>query len=150
MTYLLDTCIISRLRKLKKTPDTDLSNWITKHSENQFYLSSLTLGEIQAGIAKLKSDNLEESKQKMILEEWLFGDLIPRFQNRILEITLPIALKWGDLAGKARQKGEILPAIDGLIAATAIHHNFIVVTDNTKHFAPHGVITFNPWLTKTS
>ena len=82
----------------------------------------------------------------MLLEEWLFGDLIPRFQNRILDITQQIAFTWGKMAGEGKQSGNNVPVADGLIAATSVHHGLIVVTDNSKHFAPLGVEMINPWV----
>lgn len=143
MTYLLDTCIISKLRKIKSIPNQKLSDWITKHPEGKYFLSVLTLGEIHAGIAKLdKSEN--NQKLRMPLEDWLFGDLIPRFEDRILDVTSEIALTWGQMSGQGQQNGNIIPAIDGLIAATALHHGLIVVTDNYKHFASMGVEIVNP------
>ncbi len=94
MTYLLDTCILSKLRKLKIRPDPVLEKWIEGHKEQQFYLSALTLGEIQQGIYKLQQDQV-----KRVLEEWLYGYLIPRFKDRILPIDQAVTLKWGEISG---------------------------------------------------
>jgi predicted nucleic acid-binding protein len=144
MTYLLDTCILSKLRKLKSHPDKTLSDWIQKHKESAYCISVLSLGEIQMGISKLDHKNKERQKQKMVLEDWLFGELVPRFQNRILDVTQQITFTWGNLLGQSQQKGFNVPAIDGLIAATALHHGLIVVTDNIKHFQELNIEVFNP------
>lgn len=141
MTYLLDTCILSKIRKFKVKPDTVLENWISSHKEQQFYLSALTIGEIQQGIHKLKEDQVKRG-----LEEWLYGQLIPRFENRILPIDLPISLKWGELSGIYQKQGHSLPLADALIAATGIIHDLIVVTENIKDFAKiKEAKIFNPW-----
>lgn len=141
MTYLLDTCVISKLRKITKYPDPSLQDWIKKHQESQFFLSILTIGEIQQGITKL-----DKSKQKRILEEWLKGELIPRFQDRILTIDFKVASKWGELSGFYSKKGKPLPVIDSLIASTAIVHDLIVVTENIKDFSRiEQMKLFSPW-----
>ncbi len=144
MTYLLDTCVISKLRKLKQHPDPSLSGWISKHSEKSFYLSVISLGAIQAGIAKLNPDIAVQVESRMRLEDWLFGDLVPRFQDRILDITVGVAFTWGKLVGEGKRKGMPIPIADGLIAATAIYHGLIVVTDNVRGFLPLGVEVIRP------
>jgi predicted nucleic acid-binding protein len=144
MTYLLDTCIISKLRRIKTHPDTDLSGWIGKHSENSYFLSVVTLGEIQAGIAKLNHEIADQAQARMRLEDWLFGELVPRFQDRILDVTVSVAFTWGKMVGEGKKKGIAVPVADGLIAATAIHHGLIMVTDNLKDFLPLGVEAIRP------
>lgn len=144
MTYLLDTCIVSKLRKLRLYPDLHLEEWVNRHAESSYFLSVLTLGEIQAGIAKLNVENSERQKQRMMLEDWLFGELIPRFQGRILEVDTAVILKWGQMYGTCQRKGEQLPIVDGLLAATALQHSLIVVTENVKDFLKTGIEVFNP------
>jgi len=143
MTYLLDTCILSKLRKLKVKADPVLEKWISAHPEQQFYLSVLTIGEIQQGIYKL-----QEKQIKRHLEEWLYGNLIPRFENRILSIDPSISLKWGELSGTYQRKGTPLPLADALIAATGIVHDLIIVTDNIRDFSKiKEAKIFSPWET---
>jgi predicted nucleic acid-binding protein len=145
MTYLIDTCIISKLRKIRSNPDPTLENWISKHQESQFFLSVLTIGEIQSGIAKLKIDHPQEQKKRMVLEDWLFGELIPRFKNRLLTIDLHVAITLGKIHGNNQRLGQNIPLADGLIAATAIVHGLVVVTENIRHFQNSGAEIFNPW-----
>lgn len=145
MTYLLDTCILSKLRKIQKYPEPALEKWISKHTESAYYISVLTLGEIQTGISKLQRRNPEEQKNSMILEDWLYGELIPRFHGRILQVDAQIALAWGKLVGEAKQRGILLPVTDGLIAATALTHGLILVTENIKDFDKTGATLLNPW-----
>ena len=146
MSYLLDTCILSKLRKIGKYPDIKLEDWIKKHNENLYFISALTIGEIQSGISKLNLKKNEERQKKIILEDWLLEELIPRFHNRILAINVEVVLKWGRLLGERKQKGLIIPVVDGLIAATAIVHNLTVVTENISDFIETGARVFNPWL----
>jgi len=144
MTYLLDTCILSKLRKIKKYPDKKLAAWIRKHPESEYYISVMTVGEIEAGISQLKAKNASEKKKKMVLEEWFHGDLIPRFQDRILSIDFQVMTTWGKMVGEAKQKGVNYPVVDSLIAATAIQHNLILVTENVSDFDAMPVDLYDP------
>lgn len=141
MTYLLDTCILSKLRKIKTHPHQKLESWFEKHPESAYFINALSIGEIQKGIAKLKSQDI---KHKMILEDWLVGELVPRFENRILNIDPQTASIWGNLCGTCQKNGVILPVIDSLLAASAIQHHLILVTENTKDFISTSVRLFNP------
>lgn len=144
MTYLLDTCIVSKLPKIKARGDTKLLNWISKHDETEYFLSVVTIGEIQTGISQLAKPG--DQKKRMLLEEWLISDLIPRFHGRIIAIDEVVAKKWGQIVGVGRTKGICIPSNDALIAATALIHNLVVVTENGKDFVNSGVSLFNPYL----
>lgn len=146
MSYLLDTCILSKLRKISKQPDIKLESWIRKHNENSYFISALTIGEIQSGISKLNLKKNEERQKRLILEDWLREELIPRFDNRILAIDIEVALTFGNILGASKQRGIIIPVVDGLIAATGIVHNLTVVTENINDFVETGAKLFNPWL----
>lgn len=146
MGYLLDTCILSKLRRISKKPDAKLENWVTKHNEDSYFISVLTMGEIQSGISKLNIKKTEERQKRIILEDWFLEELIPQFNNRILAIDLEVVLTWGRLSGECRQRGIVIPAVDGLIASTAIVHNLTVVTENINDFIETGARMFNPWL----
>jgi len=141
MTYLLDTCVISALRKRKTIDGEKLSKWISKHDDRLFFISVLTIGELQFGIAKL---NEKDEKIKTALQNWLLGEVIPNFGNRILSIDQQVCSIWGEMSAQATKKGNILPISDALIAATAIKHDLIVVTQNTKHFKFTGARIFDP------
>ena len=146
MSYLLDTCILSKLRKINRQPDPQLENWISKHNENYYFMSVLTIGEIQSGIRKLNLKNKDEKQKRLILENWFFEELIPRFHNRILAVNIEVVITWGRLSGENKQRGISIPVIDGLIAATAIVHDLTVVTENINDFIETGARIFNPWL----
>ncbi len=145
MSYLLDTCIISKVRKIKNEPNGQLKFWILSHPETYYFLSVLTIGEIQAGISKLKKQNEEDNRKRMIYEDWLLSDLIPRFKDRILPIDEHTCTIWGAMKGEAFKRNRTLPVIDSLIAATAIQHNLILVTENTKDFIDTGARLINPF-----
>jgi toxin FitB len=136
--FLLDTNVISELVKVK--PEPKVTRWIENTEETLLYLSVLTLGEIRKGIFFLP-----QSRRRVALEAWLDHDLSLRFSNRILPINKQVADRWGRIAGSAAAKKSPLPVIDGLFAATAQHHNLILVTRNTRDIAATGVSAFDPW-----
>ena len=138
MKYLLDTCAISEL--VKKKPSKKVVQWIQGCDEDAIYLSVLTMGEIQKGIARLA-----DSKRKATIQQWFDHDLHNRFAGRIIPITEEIATTWGVVMAEAEAKGKPLPGIDSLIAATAIVHNLTVITRNIEDMAPSGVRVLNPW-----
>ncbi|MCB1118547.1 MAG: type II toxin-antitoxin system VapC family toxin [Chlamydiia bacterium] len=139
MTYLLDTCILSTLRKIKTHPLPELENWIETHDSSLFHISVITVGEIQKGISQVNANQQRES-----LEDWFFGQILPQFEGHIVNIDTHIMLKWGELIGNNRKKGIAIPAMDALIAATAISNDMILVTFNDKDFRSTGAHLFNP------
>ena len=138
MKYLLDTCVISEL--IKPSPEPCVIKWIKPLDDSICFLSVLTLGELQKGIAKLP-----DSKKKSALQAWLEDDLRARFNDRILNVTPTIAELWGQIQGNAEKNGKKLPLIDSLIAATAINHHLVVATRNTTDMKNTGVHLFDPW-----
>lgn len=138
MNYILDTCVVSDLRK--KIPNKKLAKWIEAEDEWNLYLSVLTLGELEQGIAALK-----DKKQSEIILNWLNQSLVPRFEHRILPVDERVAIEWGKLRGKSQKHGIVLPVIDSLIAATALCHSATVVTQNQTDFERCGCLVLNPW-----
>lgn len=136
--YLLDTNVISELTKLQ--PEPKVVSWFQATSEELLYISVLTIGEIRKGI-----NSLPRSNKRVLLESWLANDLVLRFAGRILEVNLDIAERWGLISAQAKIAGTPLAVIDGLMAATALHHNLTLVTRNTKDVQVAGINTLNPW-----
>jgi toxin FitB len=136
--FLLDTNVVSEL--IKPKPDPKVTAWVEAAEENLFRLSVLTLGEIRKGI-----NSLPDSARRAALESWLNHDLLIRFAHRILDVDQAVADRWGRLAANALAAKQLLPVIDGLLAATAIHHNLTLVTRNAKDVSPTGVPVINPW-----
>src|ERR1700674_2366219 len=136
--FLLDTNCNSELVRSK--PEPRLLEWMEAAEESMLYLSVLTLGEIRKGVA-----GLPQSRRRTRLETWLELELQTRFSGRILPIDGSVADRWGLLAAEAKRKGSFLSTIDGLLAATALHHNFTIVSRNVKDFANTSVPILNPW-----
>lgn len=138
MNYLLDTDVISEL--VSRRPDRKIVEWLDRLDPNTIYLSVITIGEIRKGIEKLPP-----SKRRDRVKEWLEGDLLIRFQERILEITTEVMLIWGELTGRLEKEGRPITAIDSLVAAIALQGNYRLVTRNEHDFQDTGVAIFNPW-----
>lgn len=138
MNYLLDTNVISEL--VAKQPNLHVVQWIDLLTPDQCFLSVVTVGEIRKGIAKLP-----ESRRKQILGLWLIEELLVRFDGQILPLGIAEMLTWGILTGELAAKGINLPAVDSLIAATAVQHHCTLATRNEADFRYTGVKTFNPW-----
>lgn len=136
--YLLDTNILSEGVKLR--PDARVKAWVDATDEQLLHVSVLTLGEIRKGI-----ESLPASSRRATLESWLIQDLVVRLAGRILQVDEEVADRWGRLAGKAKAENRSLPAVDGLLAATALEHNLTLVTRNTRDVLLTGVPVFNPW-----
>ena len=136
--YLLDTNVISELTKLQ--PESKVVSWFQATSEELLYLSVLAIGEIRKG-----TNLLPRSNKRVLLESWLANDLVLRFAGRIIEVNLDIAERWGLISAQAKIAGTPLAVIDGLMAATALHHNLTLVTRNTKDVQIAGINTLNPW-----
>jgi toxin FitB len=134
MPYLLDTCIVSELRKPGINPG--VSAWISSINANEAFLSVLTIGEIRSGIELHRLRNPAGAGN---LERWLLG-LETHYAERILPITAKVADRWGRLS-----PSQPLPAVDGMIAATGLEFQLIVVTRNVSDFQRSGVSTLNPF-----
>ena len=137
MKSLLDTCTLAELRK----PDGNLAvkAAVMQVPDADLYLSVLTIGEIAKGIALLTT-----GKKKNALATWLVG-LETQFADRILAVDVETARIWGEMTARAQQSGLVIPAADGLLAATALRHGLHVMTRNTKHFEASGALVINPW-----
>ena len=136
--FLLDTNVISEL--VKPEPDTNVVRWIEETDESILFLSVLTVAEIRHGIERLKP-----GKRRGRLESWLKIDLRARFRDRILPVDESVAERWGALSAIATANGKRVPVIDGLLAATAVHHDLMLVTRNVQDVAGTAVPTLNPW-----
>lgn len=136
MSYLLDTNVLSELRR--KSPDSGVVSWFSQRPPATLFLSVLTLGEIRKGI-----EGVSDEVRRQVLLDWLETDLPNFFTGRILAVDEPVADRWGRLIAAA---GRPLPAIDSLLAATALEHDLVLVTRNVKDFVGLPVQLFNPWV----
>ena len=139
MSYLIDTNVLSELRR--KQPDAHVVNWFAERAPQSLFLSVLTLGEIRKGIERL-DDSQTDAARRQSLDDWLEQELPTFFLGRVLGIDAGVADLWGRIQALA---GRPLPAIDSLLAATALQHKLTMVTRNVKDFADMGVELINPW-----
>lgn len=138
MAYLLDTCAISEMVAVH--PNQNVLDWFEHQPESTLYLSVVTWGEIQKGIYQLPA-----GKRRLQLETWLLDDLLPTFQDRIIEIDEQLITAWAKMLAGFKPKGIVRPSFDSLIEATALHRNLILVTRNERNFRDSAVSVFNPW-----
>lgn len=135
MSYLVDTNVLSELRR--KTPDAGLVAWFAKRPPVTLYLSLLTLGDIRKGV-----EGATDTTRRQALTDWLETDLPLFFTGRLLAVGAAVSDRWGRMVAAADRP---LPAINSLLAATALTHDLVLVTRNTKAFAGLPVQLFNPW-----
>lgn len=137
--FLIDTNVLSEYNRTGG-PDVGVKRWLEKTQREIQYVSVITLAEIQKGI-----ELLAEGKRRKQLEAWLDRDLKAWFSDRVLLVDRKVAARWASLMAQATRTGRPLPAIDSLIAATALAYELAIVTRNTKDFEGIGVATVNPW-----
>jgi len=138
MKYLLDTCVISEL--VSKRPNSHVVDFVDSLDDDDIYLSVITIGEIIKGIEKLP-----KSRRKQELHTWLKEDLLARFSGKIIPIDNGVITAWGLLAARLELARTSMPAIDSLIAATAITFSFALITRNVSDFEGSKVEIVNPW-----
>lgn len=137
MRLLLDTCVLSELRRPECHPG--VRRAIDAAENEDLFVSVVSIGEISKGIALLRA-----SQRKHALTAWL-QTLEREYRDRLLSVDLETSHIWGELTAAAQKAGRTVPASDGLIAATARRHGLHVMTRNTEHFEPTGVLLTNPW-----
>ncbi|MFM7313579.1 MAG: type II toxin-antitoxin system VapC family toxin [Cyanobium sp.] len=132
--FLIDTMVLSELRRRQRDPG--VAAWIASQRQEDCFLSVVSIGEIERGIARRRSADPAFARQ---LADWL-DQLLRLHGDRLLPVDLGTARRWGQLSAQLGHDGA-----DLLIAATALKHGLTVVTRNLRHFVPTGVATFNPW-----
>ena len=135
MSYLLDTNVLSELARPR--PDARVVRWFRGVPDESLHVSVLTLGEIRAGIERLPAGTKRER-----LRVWLEIELRGWFEERLLNVDASVADRWGRLVGESRRP---IPAVDALLAATALRHGLRLVTRNVADFAIDGLEVVDPW-----
>jgi predicted nucleic acid-binding protein len=135
MSFLLDTDILSAIRR--KQRDQNLEKWLLSINSLDVYISVVTIGEVERGITQQWRNNPAFAED---LQRWL-DTILQRYQQRILPLSISIAQRWGRLSAELGHNSA-----DLMIAATALEHNLIVATRNTRHFEPTQVGLINPYL----
>ena len=138
MNYLMDTCVISEI--IKPKPSSKVIKWLRSCQDENLFLSSLTIGEIQKGISKLP-----DSRKRNKLQKWMDTELIRRFDKRVLVIDIKVAQKWGEIQTSSEIIGTKMPVIGSFIAATGLVYDMTVVTRDTSGLEKSGARLFNPW-----
>ena len=135
MKFLIDTNVVSELRK--KRPDSAVIVWVNGLGVDDVHLSVLTVGELRAGAARLAARGDEVAARALTV--WIEG-LVEQYEDQVLPVTAAVADRWGAL-----NSVRPMPAVDSLLAATALEHGLTVSTRNTKDFASTGVDVYNPF-----
>lgn len=143
MMYLLDTNVISELRKARflqgKSGKADIHviDWANGVPAESMFLSVISVLELEQGILQMERRDM---RQGAMLRSWLDHDALPAFNSRILMVDNAVALRCAALHVPDPRDYR-----DSLIAATALVHGMTVVTRNVKDFVPTGVAVINPW-----
>lgn len=136
MRSLIDTNVLSELRKGQRG-DPGVRSWFEATADDDLFTSVLVLGEIRRGIELVRR---RDEAAALAIEQWL-RRLAASFQDRILGVDIAIAQRWGAL-----NVPDPVPTIDGLLAATALEHDLVLVTRNTRDVAATGVQSFDPFV----
>ena len=134
--FLLDTNVVSELR-LAERRNVGVSDWYAGVQYSDLFTSALVVGEIRKGIERLRQR--QDYRQADVLEVWLETSR-DFFADRILPVDTEVADTWGRLYAIRN-----VPAVDGLLAATAIVHDLTLVTRNISHVQGLGADLLNPF-----
>jgi predicted nucleic acid-binding protein len=133
--FLVDTNILSE--STKPSPNSRIIAWM-EANESLLRISTISLGEIHYGI-----ERLARGRKQSDLRKWL-RVLRATYTASILPVDGPVALRWGKLRATSERQGRKMPAVDSLLAATALQHKLTLVTVNTKDFHAPGLKVLNP------
>jgi len=134
VTYLVDANVLSE--PTKPVPSSKVVDWLSANEEN-LVVDSIILGELCVGILALP-----RGRKRTQLERW-FGDVVQTIDCLPWDST--ISQRWAKLVVDLKQKGDKLPLLDSMIAATALQHDFTVATRNMRDFNKAGVQVLNPF-----
>jgi predicted nucleic acid-binding protein len=134
MTHLVDANVLSE--PTKRTPDGKVIEWLVSH-EGTLVVDSIVLGELYCGILALP-----QGRKRTRLEHW-FEEVVQTIE--CLPWDAVISRRWAALVVEMQRRGQTVPLLGGMIAATALVHGLVVVTRNTRDFGKTGVQTLNPF-----
>ena len=135
MSYLVDTNVVSELRKRRRANQSVVA-WFREREPEELYLSVLVIGELRRGAARIRRRDPPNAEA---LDRWV-TQIGERFGDRILAVDHAVAELWGEITAH-----PTLPDVDGLLAATALVHDLVVVTRNVRHIAPTGARCLDPF-----
>ena len=138
MKYLLDTNVISELRKVGDgKADPNVAAWVSEQDSRDLFLSAITILELERGILSIqRRDGVQGSR----LRKWMDSRVRPEFAERVISVDDAIATRCAHLHIPDRRNEA-----DAIIAATALVHGFAVVTRNIQDFQSTGVVLVDPW-----
>lgn len=134
--YLLDTNVLSEIRKGQARAHPVVYRWWLDMKDQQLFLSVMTLGEIRKGIDRLGARDVA---QTVALERWL-DEVKLSFRERVIDVTMAVAERWGRL-----QAVRSLPEVDALLAASVLEYDLTLVTRNEADFEGLGIRVLNPF-----
>jgi predicted nucleic acid-binding protein len=135
--YLLDTNVLSELRKSPRRADPSVRHWIAAQRPTDLYISVITVMELELGVRRVEHRDTIQGRR---LRNWLEDEVMDIFTSRTLDVDTETAIRTASL-----HVPDPAPERDALIAATAFVHGLTVATRNTRDFAPTGVPLVNPW-----
>lgn len=133
--FLLDTNVVSELRKGARA-DAGVQQWFEEHVADQLWLSVLVVGELRRGVELIRRRNKKAGKR---LSDWL-ATITTEYADRIIPVTTDVCERWAML-----NVPDPVPVIDGLLAATALERDLVLVTRNTVDVERTGVAFINPF-----
>jgi predicted nucleic acid-binding protein len=134
--FLLDTVVLSELRKPRRQRNRNVVHWIEKVSSQDLFVSVVTIGEIERGIERQRQLDPPFAEG---LATWV-DTVLRTYEDRILPVDVAVARRWGRLSQRIGNKG-----LDLAVAATALEHGLTVVTRNVSDFEPTGVSVLDPF-----
>jgi toxin FitB len=138
MTFVLDTNVVSELRKVRLgKADANVAAWAERVDAGSLFVSAICIMELELGVLSVER---KDATQGALLRSWLEQQVLPEFSGRTLPVDTAVALRCARLHVPDK-RGER----DALIAATALVHGMTVVTRNVADFAATGVTLINPW-----
>ncbi|RRJ88655.1 type II toxin-antitoxin system VapC family toxin [Gulosibacter macacae] len=137
MRYLLDTNVVSELRKSEQRADAGVRTWVAERNPSDLGISVITVLEIELGISRLARRDAAQAKR---IQAWLESHLLDVFDGRIIPVDISVARHAARL-----HVPDPRPERDALIAATALSRGLVVVTRNVADFNPMDVAVINPW-----
>lgn len=138
MMYVLDTNVVSELRKVRLgKANPNVVAWSESVDATDLFVSAITIMELELGVLSIER---RDASQGTLLRSWLELHVLPEFSGRTLPIDTAVAQRCARLHVPDKRDER-----DALIAATALVHGMTVVTRNEADFKPTGVTIINPW-----
>lgn len=135
MTFLIDTNVISELRKGRRM-NAGVRAWIASADDEELFVSVLLVGELRQGIERIR---LRDQASAAALDRWA-QELLDGYRDRMIPIDAAVSDRWGRL-----NVPDPISAVDGLLAATALVHSLVLVTRSVRHIERTGVRHLNPF-----